>query len=62
MKIDDKGLRIMAGDKNKRVAVVIDENGIRVEKNPPEAQKSEAQKLMPTQTSPVSPSRKTGAR
>jgi hypothetical protein len=44
VKIDDKGLRIMAGDKNKRVEVVIDENGIRVEKNPPEAQKSEAQK------------------
>jgi hypothetical protein len=44
VKIDDKGLRILAGDKNKRVAVVIDENGIRVEKNPPEAQKSEAEK------------------
>ena len=44
VKIDDKGLRILAGEKNKRVAVVIDENGIRVEKNPAEAQKSEAEK------------------
>ena len=43
VKIDDKGLRIIAGDKNKRVAVVIDENGIRVDKNPPEAQKSDTE-------------------
>ena len=43
VKIDDKGLRIMAGDKNKRVAVVIDENGIRVDRNPPEASKSDAE-------------------
>ena len=43
VKIDDKGLRILAGDKNKRVAVVIDENGIRVDKNPPEASKSDAE-------------------
>ena len=44
VKIDDKGLRIMAGDKNKRVAVVIDENGIRVDRNPPEAGKSDVEK------------------
>jgi signal transduction histidine kinase len=45
VKIDDKGLRIMAGDKNKRVAVVIDENGIRVDRNPPpEADKPDANK------------------
>ena len=43
VKIDDKGLRIMAGDKDKRVAVVIDEKGIRVEKNPPETKKSDAE-------------------
>ena len=43
VKIDDKGLRIMAGDKGKRLAVVIDEKGVRVEKNPPETKKSDAE-------------------
>ena len=43
VKIDDKGLRIMAGDKSKRVEVVIDEKGIRVDRNPPEASKSDAE-------------------
>jgi hypothetical protein len=43
VKIDDKGLRILAGDKNKRVAVVIDENGIRVDRNPAEANKADAE-------------------
>ena len=37
VKIDDKGLRILAGDKGEQVAVVIDEKGVRVEKSPPEA-------------------------
>ncbi|HKO67393.1 MAG TPA: histidine kinase [Burkholderiaceae bacterium] len=44
VKIDDKGLRIIAGDKNKRVAVVIDEKGIRVDKNPSDTGKSDAGK------------------
>ena len=43
VKIDDKGLRIIAGDKGKRRAVVIDEKGVRVEKNPPETTKSDAE-------------------
>jgi Histidine kinase/Histidine kinase-, DNA gyrase B-, and HSP90-like ATPase len=34
VKIDDKGLRIEAGDK--RVSVVIDEKGVRVERRPPD--------------------------
>lgn len=36
VKIDDKGLRIIAGDKGKRLSVVIDEKGMRVEKQPPD--------------------------
>jgi hypothetical protein len=36
VKIDDKGLRIEAGDKGERVSVVIDEKGVRVERRPPE--------------------------
>ena len=43
VKIDDKGLRIMAGDKDKRVSVVIDEKGIRVDRNPPEKKKSDVE-------------------
>ena len=42
VKIDDKGLRIVAGDKGKRVSVVIDEKGVRVERQPPDA-KSETE-------------------
>jgi signal transduction histidine kinase len=42
VKIDDKGLRIMAGDKGKRVSVVIDEKGVRVDRNPPDEKKSDA--------------------
>lgn len=37
VKIDDKGLRIEAGDKGERVSVVIDDKGVRVERRPPEA-------------------------
>jgi hypothetical protein len=37
VKIDDKGLRIVAGDKGERVSVVIDGKGVRVEKRPPDA-------------------------
>ena len=37
VKIDDKGLRIVAGDKGERVSVVIDEKGVRVERRPPDA-------------------------
>jgi hypothetical protein len=37
VKIDDKGLRIVAGDKGERVSVVIDEKGVRVERRSPEA-------------------------
>ncbi len=38
VKIDDKGLRITANDiDNERVAVVIDEKGVRVERAPPDA-------------------------
>ncbi|MGZ9060060.1 MAG: sensor histidine kinase, partial [Burkholderiaceae bacterium] len=37
VKIDDKGLRINAGDKGERVSVVIDEKGVRVERQPPNA-------------------------
>ena len=36
VKIDDKGLRIEAGDKGERVSVVIDEKGVRVERRPPD--------------------------
>ena len=36
VKIDDKGLRIVAGDKGERVSVVIDEKGVRVERQPPD--------------------------
>ncbi|MGZ9075843.1 MAG: hypothetical protein ACXW13_08710, partial [Burkholderiaceae bacterium] len=37
VKIDDKGLRISTGDKGERVSVVIDEKGVRVERQPPNA-------------------------
>ena len=37
VKIDDKGLRIVAGDKGEQVSVVIDEKGVRVERRPPDA-------------------------
>ncbi len=60
VKIDDKGLRIMAGDKDKRVAVVIDEKGVRVERNPPERKKNRTRRRQTR--SRVSRSRKTGTR
>ncbi len=37
VKIDDKGLRIVAGDKGEQDSVVIDEKGVRVERRPPGA-------------------------
>ncbi len=37
VKIDDKGLRIIAGDKGEKVAVIVDQKGVRVERNPPES-------------------------
>ena len=37
VKIDDKGLRIIAGDKGEQVSVVIDEKGVRVERRSPDA-------------------------
>ena len=48
VKIDDKGLRIVAGDKGEQVSVVIDEKGVRVERRPPDAKTD-------TETSPVEP-------
>ena len=48
MKIDDKGLRIIAGGKGEQVSVVIDENGVRVERRPPDTKTD-------TETSAVEP-------
>jgi signal transduction histidine kinase len=49
VKIDEKGLRINAGDKGgERVSVVIDEKGVRVERRPPDAKadaKADAESL-----------------
>ena len=49
VKIDDKGLRINAVDKGERVSVVIDEKGVRVERQPPNAKRgTEAPAIEPS--------------